>query len=76
MSFSIFNILASFQSYINKSLAKKLDIFVIVYRNNILVYTKDLRQLHIDVGHWILEQAQKYALFANVKKYCIYLNGI
>ena len=32
---------ASFQGYINKILAKKLDIFVIVYLDNILLYTKD-----------------------------------
>lgn len=32
---------ASFQEYINKIIAKKLDIFVIVYLNNILVYTKN-----------------------------------
>ena len=31
MSFGLFNAPASFYSYINKILAKKLDIFVIVY---------------------------------------------
>ena len=41
------NALASFQSYINKILAKKLDIFVIIYLNNIFIYIKDLGQSHI-----------------------------
>ena len=41
MFFELFNILASFQSYINKILAKKLDIFVIVYLDDIFIYTKD-----------------------------------
>ena len=30
-----------FQGYVNKILAEKLDIFVIVYLDNILVYTKN-----------------------------------
>ena len=33
--------MASFQDYINKILAKKLDIFMIVYLGDILIYTQD-----------------------------------
>ena len=39
---------ASFQDYINKILAKKLDIFVIDYLDDILIYTKDQGQAHVD----------------------------
>ena len=39
--FGFFNILVIFQEYINKILAKKLDVFIIVYLNNILIYIKD-----------------------------------
>lgn len=42
MSFDLSNALASIQRYINKLPAKKMDIFVIVYQEDILVYTKDL----------------------------------
>ena len=42
MLFELSNVLASFQSYINKILAKKLDFFVIVYLDNIFFYIKDL----------------------------------
>ena len=42
------NALASFQSYINKILAKKLDIFVIVHLDNIFIYTKQQGQAHAD----------------------------
>ena len=56
MLFSLFNALASFQSYINKIPARKLDIYIIVYLNDILVYTKDPSQPHIDAVHWVLEQ--------------------
>ena len=34
MSFELLNALASFQRYINKILAKKLEFFVIIYLDN------------------------------------------
>ena len=37
MPFKLSNDLKSFQGYINKILAKKLDIFVIAYLDNILI---------------------------------------
>ena len=47
MSFSLSNAPASFQGYINKILAKKLDIFVIVEQDDILIYTEDPEQLYL-----------------------------
>ena len=41
MPFGLFNAPASFQDYINKILAKKLNIFVIIYLDNILMYIKN-----------------------------------
>ena len=41
MPFGRFNALATFQRYVNKILAERLDIFVIVYLDDILIYTKD-----------------------------------
>ena len=55
MPFGLSNTPASFQCYINQILAQKLDIFVIVYLDDILVYTKDPSQPHVDVVHWVLE---------------------
>ena len=40
--FDFFNILATFQRYVNKILAEKLDVFINIYLNDILIYTKDL----------------------------------
>ena len=41
MHFGLFNAPASFQGYVNKILSEKLDIFMIVYMDNIFIYTKD-----------------------------------
>ena len=42
MSFRLFNAPASFQGYINKILVEKLDIFIIVYQDDILIYIDNL----------------------------------
>ena len=47
MFFGLINTSASFQGYINKILAEKLDIFVIRYLNDILIYTEDDGDCHI-----------------------------
>ena len=46
--FGLSNAPASFQGYINKILAKKLDIFVIVYLDDILIYTENSGQGHVE----------------------------
>ena len=60
MSFGLINVSASFQGYINKILAKKLDIFVIVYLDDILIFIKDDRDGHITVVQWVLESLKKF----------------
>ena len=67
MSFGLTNLSESFQSYINKILAE-IDIVVIIYLDNILIYTKDLEKGHIKAIQWVLEVFQKYGLYANLKK--------
>lgn len=42
MPFSLANTPASFQGYINKILAENLDVFVIIYLDDILIYIKNL----------------------------------
>ena len=67
MPFGLTNAPASFQGYINKILAEKLDIFVIVYLDDILIYTDD-DESHVTAVRWVLEQLRKFSLFANLKK--------
>ena len=62
------NVPTSFQGYINKILAEKFDIFVIVYLDDILIYTNDDKDSHVAVIQWVLEQLRKFLLFANRKK--------
>ena len=47
--FGLYNATASFQGYISNMLAGKLDIFFIVYQDDIFIYTDDPRQAHVDV---------------------------
>ena len=48
MPFGLSNTPVSFQGYINKLLAEKLDIFIIVYLENIFIYTEDQGQNHVE----------------------------
>ena len=52
----------------NKILAEKLDVFVIVYLDNILIYTKDESKAHVQAVHWVLDQLRKFLLYTNLKK--------
>ena len=54
MPFGLSTISTTFQRYVNKILAEKLDIFIIVYLNDILIYTKDPGQPHIEAMQWVL----------------------
>lgn len=51
MRFSLSNILACFQKYINKIVVEKVDIFIVVYLNDILIYIDDQRQLYAKAMH-------------------------
>ena len=67
MPLGLSNALASFQGYINKILAEKCDIFIIMYLDNILIYTKNQSQGHIEAVRWVLNLLKKNGLFANLK---------
>ena len=56
MPFGLSNAPATFQEYVNKILAEKLDIFIIVYLDNILIYTEDPGQPHVEAVHLVLDQ--------------------
>ena len=76
MFFGLSNVPASFQGYINKILAEKLDIIIIVYFNNILIYIEDPRQAHVNAVEWVFEELRKNGLFANLKKCCFHKDKV
>ena len=55
MLFGLTNAPASFQGYINQILAEKLDIFIIVYLDDILIYIDDNGDSHVAAVQWVLE---------------------
>ena len=76
MPFGLSNASAIFQRYVNKILAEKLDIFVIVYLDDILIYTEDPGQPHVEAVRLALDQFRKYSLFVNLKKCCFHQDEI
>ncbi len=56
MLFGFFNISASFQGYIKKILTENLNIYIVVYYDDILINTEDPGQPHIEAIQWVLEQ--------------------
>ena len=66
----------SFQDYINKILAEKLNIFVIVYLDNILIYIEDQGQGHIKAVLWMLDVLRRNKLFINLKKCWFYKDKV
>ena len=49
MLFSLTNAPVTFQSYINKILAEKFNIFIIVYLDNIFIYIKNEKKDYMKV---------------------------
>ena len=72
MPFGLTNTPASFQGFVNKILAEKLDIIVIMYLDNIFIYTDDDGDDHTAAIWWVLGQLKKYLLYANLKKCWFY----
>jgi hypothetical protein len=67
MSFEFAYAFATFQSYINFALKEFLNVFVIVYLNNILIYSQNEEEYTKHV-RLVLKRLRKYKLFAKLKK--------
>ena len=76
MPFGSSNVPASFQDYINKILAGKLNIFVIVYLDDIFIYTKNPSQGHVEAVRWRLDVLRRHGFFAKLKKCQFYKDKI
>ncbi len=76
MPFGLINAPATFQGYINKILAEKLNIFVMMYLDDILIYTESEGEEHVQAVWWVLDQLWKYSLLANLKKCCFHQDEV
>ncbi len=68
MPFWLTNTPATCQGYINKILAEKLNVFIIVYLDDILIYIENENEEHVQAVRWVLDQLRKHSLYANLKK--------
>ena len=68
MLFSLSNALPSFQDYINKILAENLDVFIMVYLDNIPIYIEDAGQDNVKAVRYVFGELQNLGLFTDLKK--------
>lgn len=55
-------------------MVEKLDIFIIVYFNHILIYTGSEGKVHLETVQLVLDKQQKHLLYINLKKCWFYQN--
>jgi Reverse transcriptase (RNA-dependent DNA polymerase) len=68
MPFSLINASTTFQSYINKALRGYLDIFCIIYLDDIMVYLERVEDYKEHVRK-VLKRFQQYNLYIKLSKY-------
>jgi hypothetical protein len=67
MLFGLCNAPATFQVYINQTLSGILDIFCIVYLDNILIFSGTKAE-HTNHVQQVLEHLQRFKLYAKASK--------
>ena len=67
MPFGLANAPATFQAYINRALADLVAVTCIVYIDDILIYSKDLKAHRWHVAE-VLERLRKHGLYAKLSK--------
>ena len=70
MFFEFINIFVIFQSYINEALKLYIDIYYIVYLNNVFIYF-DLKKQHYKNVRKMLKTLLKHRLYIKLKK-CVF----
>jgi hypothetical protein len=75
MPFGLYNILATFQAYINRALVGLVNIYYVVYLDDILVYS-DIRKQYIRDLYEVLKRLRKFALYTSFKKYKFFTDTI
>ncbi|KAB5587753.1 Retrotransposable element Tf2 [Ceratobasidium theobromae] len=68
MPFGLTNAPAAFQSFMNDILRDLLDVCVVAYLDDILIYTKDGREVHIEQVKEVLSRLRKHHLYCQLEK--------
>jgi hypothetical protein len=68
MPFGLTNALATFQAYINKALSRLINYFIVIYLNNILIYSK-LGEDYYTYIKIVIERLRKHKLYIKLSKY-------
>ena len=68
MLFGLTNISATFQVYINKTLSNMLDLCVVVYLDNILIYSMNKEDYKRNIC-MVLDRLRIYNLYYKLSKY-------
>ena len=75
LPFGLTNAPASFQSYINRALSEYLNIFCIVYLNDVLIYSETEAE-HVEHVQKILTQLLKFKLYVKLSKCMFHVTEI
>ena len=75
MPFGLTNALASFQELINDTLREYLDIFVLAYLDDILIFSTDYKQ-HVQYVRMVLQKLREKDLSVKLSKYEFYKYSI
>ena len=67
MPFGLINAPATFQAYINKALSGLVDYFVVIYLDDILIYSKPGEDYYAHV-RIVIERLRKYKLYTKLSK--------
>ena len=67
MPFGLSNVPATFQVYINYTLAKLVDMIYVVYLNDILIYSENPEK-HTEAVRSMLARLEQHQLYANLDK--------
>ena len=68
MPFGLTNAPATFQSVINRALHEYLDVFVIVYLDDVLVYSRGTLEEHAEYVKKVLRKLKEYRLYLQPEK--------
>ena len=67
MFFDLANAFATFQSYVNEALKSYIDVFCVVYLNDVLIYSENEQQ-HWEHVRLMLKTLLRYRLYVKLKK--------